>query len=69
MELGWFDGRRDGEHNGFGFVEISRRFVMQNVIFFDGLYNSTSLRCGSHMANSAHARLLPYNTVATSTLC
>ena len=34
MKFGLFDGGGDGEHNGSGFVAISRRSAMFEAIFF-----------------------------------
>ena len=35
VEFVWHGGGDDGEHNGFGIMETSRIFVMQDTFFFD----------------------------------
>ena len=30
MGFNWFDGREDGEHIGFNFVEISKKSMVQD---------------------------------------
>ena len=34
MEFDWLDGGEDGEHNGDGFVPISKIFARQGALFF-----------------------------------
>ena len=35
MEFGSFDGGKDGEHYGFGFVEIYEIFAMQDAFIYE----------------------------------
>ena len=34
VSVGSFDGRKDGKHNGIGFVEIYKIHVTQDAFFF-----------------------------------
>ena len=35
MEFDLFNGRGDGKHSGFGFVQISEIFWMQDTFFYE----------------------------------